>query len=167
MADNQDIAELVPSAKSMFLSAFEEAYKNEPAFFTYVEEAFTKEKFEKEWQEKNTDFWIVKDKDQIIGYVKLKYDILPADISEGKGMELKRFYLEPAYHGIGLAQELMKFCLELAGKENCNIVWLGVWPQNHKAIKFYKKFNFQIEGEVKFVLGGKVEWDFLMTKKLA
>lgn len=161
-----DIPQLVPEAKEMFLSAFSEAYKEVSYFGDYVEEAFTNEQFLKEIAEPNTEFWIVLEKNVIAGYAKLKTDALPPDTKEGKGFEIKRFYLHQAYHGTGLAQYFMSHCLELARKKNCDIVWLGVWPRNHKAIKFYKKYNFEIAGEVPFRLGDVVEWDWVMKKSL-
>lgn len=160
------IPQLVLDAKKMFLTAFSEAYKEAAYFTDYVEGAFTNKQFKAEFGEENTDFWIVWDQNKIAGYTKLKLDILPPDMQMGKGLEIKRFYLHEAYHGSGLAQYIMEHCLDQAHQHSCSMVWLGVWPQNHKAIKFYKKYDFEIDGEVKFVLGGVTEWDWVMKKYL-
>ena len=132
----------------------------------YVEQAFTLTQFEKEFQEPGNTFWLMEKRDKLVGYVKLRKNVLPESIHEGRGLEIKRFYLHGDFHGKGFAQILMDHTLKIAHKENCNIVWLGVWPQNTKAIKFYKKFDFIFDGEIKFVLGNKVEWDWVMKKTL-
>ncbi len=161
-----DIPALSKHGKATFLETFEKAYQGEPAFFDYVDEAFTQENIRKEMACPQSEFWIMEKEGSLLGYAKTIVDILPDCISEGKGYALKRFYFYKKWHGKGLAHRLMKHCLDQGRKNACNIVWLGVWPQNTRAIKFYNKYDFQYCGEVKFTLGKKIEWDWVMSKRL-
>ena len=36
----------------------------------------------------------------------------------------------------------MTFVLDFAAEKNYDLVWLGVWEHNERALNFYKKFGF-------------------------
>ena len=56
--------------------------------------------------------------------------------------------------------------LEIAKEKSMNFIWLGVWEENHRAIKFYEKNGFKVFGKHKFVLGKDVQTDLLMKLKI-
>jgi ribosomal protein S18 acetylase RimI-like enzyme len=45
-------------------------------------------------------------------------------------------------------------------------MWLGVWEENPRAIRFYQKLGFVEFGEHIFQLGDDAQRDVLMKKKL-
>lgn len=57
----------------------------------------------------------------------------------------------------------MNFFLELAKKGNHDLFWLGAWPENHRAVAFYKKIGFQVIGEHAFPVGDRVDIDHIMA----
>ena len=60
----------------------------------------------------------------------------------------------------------MKKCLDLASELKKELVWLGVWEHNPRAIDFYKKFGFEKFGTHIFYLGDDAQEDWLMLKRL-
>jgi len=60
----------------------------------------------------------------------------------------------------------MEHCIKLAAEKNKELIWLGVWERNQRAISFYQKFGFEKFGEHDFVLGNDVQTDWLMKKML-
>ena len=60
----------------------------------------------------------------------------------------------------------MKKCLDLASDLKKEVVWLGVWEHNQRAIEFYKKWGFEKFGTHIFQLGDDPQKDWLMLKKL-
>lgn len=44
-----------------------------------------------------------------------------------------------------------------------DMLWLGVWPDNKRAIRLYEKSGFIIIGEHEFHIGDKVDIDFIMA----
>ncbi|KAF3353074.1 Myosin regulatory light chain cdc4 [Verticillium dahliae VDG1] len=45
-------------------------------------------------------------------------------------------------------------------------MWLGVWEENHKAAQMYAKLGFSVVGEHEFDVGGDIQTDRIMLKKL-
>jgi len=98
----------------------------------------------------------------LAGYAQLQRDTRPAcDVPTGS-IELKRFYVEPARHGSGLAARLMATVFDAAREERAEHVWLGVWEHNPRAIAFYLKRGFVDIGSQPFRLGSDVQTDRVM-----
>ncbi|MCU0450058.1 MAG: GNAT family N-acetyltransferase [Bernardetiaceae bacterium] len=94
-------------------------------------------------------------------------DVPPAPAPVLGLLHLHRFYLVPSQVGQpGLAQHLMDHCLQTARQGGYSGAWLGVWQQNHRAIRFYEKNGFAVFGTTRFELGQQVDDDYLMAKVL-
>lgn len=60
---------------------------------------------------------------------------------------ISNFSVENEFVGKGLARQLMDFCIGDFHKQNISTISLEVFKQNLRAIKFYSKFDFNIEKE--------------------
>ena len=56
----------------------------------------------------------------------------------------------------------MSACLGKIMQTDTDVVWLGVWEKNPRAIAFYRKFNFKEVGEHVFALGKDMQRDIIM-----
>jgi ribosomal protein S18 acetylase RimI-like enzyme len=88
-------------------------------------------------------------------------DCVRAITGRPDALEIKRFYVDARWHGLGIAQELMAASLAARGDPH-DAVWLGVFSQNPRAIAFYTKCGFRIVGHTTFVLGDDPQQDFVM-----
>jgi ribosomal protein S18 acetylase RimI-like enzyme len=130
---------------------------------TYLNECFTL----LDLQDADTVFYLAFCNGELAGYVKLKK--MPVDLLERPGeiLELKRIYVLKEYYGSGAAQKLMQQSENLAKEKGLQKINLAVWKDNPRAIAFYLKMGFTIEGETTFDWGtGKIDSDWVMTKIL-
>lgn len=100
------------------------------------------------------------------GYARLYGGVPPTCITGTKAVELVRFYMMPRWIGKGIAGQLMQACLNTAWGGGYDVVWLGVWQQNPRAIRFYQKWGFNIVGSHPFLLGTDLQEDWLMECQL-
>jgi ribosomal protein S18 acetylase RimI-like enzyme len=77
--------------------------------------------------------------------------------------ELHRIYVSSEWQGRGVAQSLMQNALDTAASAGSDLLWLGVWEHNRKAIAFYRKFGFEILGDQPFMLGEDRQRDLIMA----
>ena len=56
-----------------------------------------------------------------------------------KALEIARLYAAINYIGQGIGALLMQHCIAYAKSNAASSIWLGVWQQNTKAIRFYTK----------------------------
>ena len=101
------------------------------------------------------------------GYAHLIIGSRPAEPLETRApAELKRIYVDAAWHGQGVAQQLMQLAETEARARDCDVLWLLCWTENQRAIAFYLKHGFQIFDTVAFPVGN---WDLThhyMAKRL-
>jgi GNAT superfamily N-acetyltransferase len=91
----------------------------------------------------------------------------PECVTVSPAVELHRIYVERAFHGTGLAADLMTKILERAERHGAAAVWLGVWEHNPRAIRFYRRCGFVEAGEHVFVVGTDPQRDLVMVRGVA
>ena len=87
-------------------------------------------------------------------------------VPAGEAVEIQRFYVSSRHHGHGVARKLMEAAMETAREMGGELLWLGVWEHNTRAIRFYQKHGFADVGEQDFVLGTDLQHDRVMTRPL-
>lgn len=87
-------------------------------------------------------------------------------MEDDDSIELKRLYVDKKYIGKGIGKKMLNRCLEEIRKMCKKTVWLYVLKQNNDAIKFYKKYEFNIIGDHTFKVGDKDEYFYIMAKSL-
>lgn len=106
------------------------------------------------------------DGDRFAGYAQVRTGVPPACVGTAPSIELWRFYVARAWHGLGVAQILMTAVMETARARGAQTLWLGVWERNARAQAFYRKIGFQDVGMQTFVLGTDRQTDRVMTLAL-
>lgn len=110
--------------------------------------------------------WIAEDDGHAaIGYAAVRRGATTDGIA-GKAAEVQRLYVDAAWHGHGAGHALMRACIARARTWRCDVIWLGVWERNPRAIAFYEKVGFRVVGRQPFVLGRDVQEDFVMAMSL-
>lgn len=131
----------------------------------FMNEQFTREKLINEVSEPGNIFLLAFDGDVPVGYVRMregeKYPEFGRD-----AIEIVRIYSVNSYLGTGVGQQLMRQCVFIAKEIKKEIIWLGVWEKNKRAITFYTKWGFEKFAEHEFLLGDDVQTDWLMMKKI-
>lgn len=80
--------------------------------------------------------------------------------------ELQRLYLLPEWHGTGASQLLVSRALEYSSSNRQAGVWLSVFSENQRAIRFYEKSGFSKVGDLDFAMGNEVHLDHVMLASL-
>ncbi|GEM_PF-178494 len=81
------------------------------------------------------------------GYSKVILDCPNEFVAAQNVTKMERLYFLKEFHGLGLAQQLFDFNLNLAKQAHQAGIWLYVWKENHRAIRFYQKMGFEIVGD--------------------
>jgi ribosomal protein S18 acetylase RimI-like enzyme len=103
---------------------------------------------------------------RLVAYAQLRWGQAPSCARAANPVEIWRFYVDPEHHGQGLAHDLMAVVLERARAGGADLVWLGVWERNPRAIAFYEKVGFAPVGEHSFRLGDDLQRDLVLTRDL-
>ena len=148
-----------------FKETFEEV-NTEEDMQKYLDENLSIEKLKSELENPNSEFYFAENNDEILGYLKLNFKDAQTEKLEENHFEIERIYVLKAFLGQKIGQILFDKAIEIGREKNLEYVWLGVWEENHRAIKFYEKNGFEIFGKHDFVLGKDVQTALLMKLKL-
>ena len=148
-----------------FKETFEEV-NTEEDMQKYLLENLSIEKLKTELENPNSEFYFAENNDEILGYLKLNFKDAQTEKLEENHFEIERIYVLKAFLGQKIGQILFDKAIEIGREKNLEYVWLGVWEENHRAIRFYEKNGFEIFGKHDFVLGKDVQTDLLMKLKL-
>ena len=132
----------------------------------FMKESFSMEMLIKEVPAPEHVFLVAQSGDQLEGYAKLSYSKNPPELGDAAAIEIGRLYAAQHTIGKGVGRALMQACLTVAAENKKQLIWLGVWEHNQRAISFYQKFGFEKFGEHDFVLGNDVQRDWLMKRKI-
>lgn len=80
---------------------------------------------------------------EVNGEVKGGAGIAPLANDNSGICELQKMYFAPEIRGLGIAQELMKACLEFAKQVGFKKCYLETLPYMEAAQKLYRKFDFE------------------------
>jgi len=103
---------------------------------------------------------------ELVGFAQLRLAHGAACVKGDRPAELHRIYVANAWHGRGIANELMSTVYATAARAGCDCIWLGVWEHNPRAIAFYRKCGFSVVGDQVFVLGQDRQRDLILAAQV-
>jgi diamine N-acetyltransferase len=132
----------------------------------FMNEQFNREKLIKEVTEPGNTFFLAFDNDTPVGYVRMREGKKFLEFENKDSIEIARIYSVNSYLGTGVGEQLMRQCVFIAKELKKEIIWLGVWEKNPRAIAFYTKWGFEKFSDQDFLLGDDLQKDWLLMKKL-
>jgi diamine N-acetyltransferase len=132
----------------------------------YIASAFYPSKQAEELADPNSVFLIAEIAGDAVGYARLLAGEAPAGVGGIRPIEMVRIYAEQGWIGHGIGAALMQACLDEARQRGHDLLWLGVWEHNRRAIAFYHKWGFVETGTQTFQLGDELQNDLLMKRDL-
>ena len=133
----------------------------------YLREAFSPERQAAELADPHRCCLLATLGGDLVGYASLMQDAANPAVVAAHPVELERFYVARAWHGRGLADLLMQTAVGQARAWGTDVVWLGVWERNARAIRFYEKQGYETVGAQTFRLGSDLQRDCVMRVRLA
>jgi diamine N-acetyltransferase len=130
----------------------------------YLENAFSVQKQKAEINQPGSIFLIAEIDDKPAGYARLLAGSSETCITGRNPVELVRIYVLQEWIGSGTGSKLMQACLEAARKGGFDVIWLGVWQKNDRAVAFYQKWGFEVVGTHTFLLGSDLQHDWVMQR---
>jgi ribosomal protein S18 acetylase RimI-like enzyme len=163
--NTNQIEALQEISRSTFYETFA-AFNSDSDMQNYLEKDMSIHQLTNEFKNPDSLFYFASTNDKVIGYLKLNFINLEDFNANKKGIEIARIYVRKEFHGSRAGQNLFNVAMTIALESNCNYIWLGVWENNPRAIRFYEKNGFEIKGNKKFVLGDDVQNDFIMVRSI-
>ncbi|WP_337043002.1 GNAT family N-acetyltransferase [Emticicia sp. 17c] len=156
-----------PALRALAETTFRDTYTefNTPENMEkHVAKNFSLAQIQAELQLPDNQYVLVEQDNALIAFAKMVKNHSTQGLTEERVLEIERIYVAKAFHGQQIGRKLIDFCTNWAIEQHFEVIWLGVWENNPKAMKFYEKMGYTRFGEHTFVLGEEVQTDYLMKK---
>lgn len=160
-----NIGQLQEIGRQTFYETFSESNAEEN-MAKYLEEGFSEDKLTDELTDENSEFYFAVLDSKVIGYLKLNFGNSQTELKDNSSLEIERIYVLQEYHGEKVGQQLYEKAIQIARDKKVNYVWLGVWEENPRAIRFYQKNGFVEFDKHIFRLGDDEQTDIMMRLEL-
>lgn len=160
-----DIDQLQRIGKQTFAETFSSG-NSEENMKVYLDKGFSADKLKSQLSDKNSEFYFAVLDDNIIGYLKINFGQTQTEIKDENAHEIERIYVLKEFHGKKVGQLLYQKAMEISKQRGVDYVWLGVWEENPRAIRFYKKNGFVEFGQHIFKLGDDEQTDIMMKLQI-
>jgi GNAT superfamily N-acetyltransferase len=143
---------------------------NDPAdIAAFLADTFSPEKQAAELADPEVSYLVAEDAENdgaLVGYAMLHRGVAPDCVEAKAPIEIARLYVARAHLGSGTGAALMARCVEDARIAAHDVIWLGVWERNPRAIRFYERWEFRVVGQHVFVVGKDPQNDLLLSRAL-
>lgn len=164
-ASPEDFKIIQVIGRQTFLDSF--AYSTtETDMAKYLEESFSEKKIRAELANPDSMFFVAWDNENTVGYLKVNVGKTQKELQDDAALEIERIYVKSSYHGKMVGQLLYEKALEIATLQDKAYLWLGVWEENPRAIRFYEKNGFIAFDKRIFKMGNDEQTDIMMKKTL-
>lgn len=135
------------------------------SFSEYVWQELSPYKFKARLENKNREIYKVVENEHLIGFVEINFDSV-IDGNTNSKFEIEKLYIQENFCGKNIGGKLIDFVKSICIKNNISSMWLSVYENNFRAIKFYKKYGFKEIGELYFELKSERHRNIVLEKKL-
>lgn len=134
---------------------------------SYLAGAFSVEIQAAELADTDRVTWIAEDAGKAaVGYAMLRRGTRSDGVTSERPAEVQRVYVDPAWQGQRVGESLIDACVAQAKAWHRDVLWLGVWKENTRAIAFYRRLGFQEVGSQTFRIGNDIQNDLVMSRTL-
>lgn len=167
-AINADLAALASLAARLFPLGCEGT--NEEDLAAYIAAELTPARFGEYLADPDVVVLVAEEEGALAGYLMLALrspQELAAALADPASLgELRKLYVDPARHGRGTAQALMREALRVLHDSGATAVWLSTFSGSLRAHAFYARQGFEKIGEKVFQVGRDAQRDFVLLRRL-
>lgn len=132
----------------------------------YVLNEFTEKNIECKLISENEVYFVAIEDDHLVGYVSLNISAT-CPVIDNKIPELDRLYIQENFTGNGVGSKLLKYALSFCNSSGHEQLWLTVFHENIRALKFYEKHAFKEIGLTYFELENEKHKNHILCKSTA
>lgn len=128
----------------------------------YIKDSLNTEQLTAELNNANSQFYVAYSDTEVVGYLKINFGDAQTETINENALEVQRIYVLQNFHGKNIGQLLLDEVSKITKSTGVDSIWLGVWEENHRALRFYTKNGFVVFDKHVFIMGNDEQTDLLM-----
>lgn len=152
-ATSEDVVLVALLSRTTFKEAFGHVWGDTLA--DYLASTFSVEKLSSSICKENNVFFLALADGLPIGYAKLKKYCPYEGLIDPAPAQLQKIYLLEDFIGKNIGEKLQNAVFDEVRANEIKTLWLAVWDENEKGIRFYEKHGFIKQTKYHFEFQGK------------
>lgn len=152
-ANASDATYIALLARITFTETFGHFFTDITDLYQYLDQTFGVQKIRSSIEKPNNIFWLAYIDELPVGYAKLKLNSPSQFLATENVCQLQKIYVLKDFLSKKVGHELQHELLNRGAMSNSEKIWLSVLKENTRAIKFYKKNDFETIGDHDFQIG--------------
>lgn len=162
-----EAAALATLSRNAFTEAFGHLYRSED-LSAFLASAYDEAALAQRIDCPRHKIRVADDGGRLVGYCTLAFDIgLDYDPGDKRVMELKQLYIMASHHGVGVAQSMMDWAIDVARAQAMDAIILSVWSGNARGQRFYKRNGFDWIADTYFMVGNQRDDEYLYLRPMS
>jgi GNAT superfamily N-acetyltransferase len=132
----------------------------------FLTDAYRPEDIRKKLADDRHRYFVAEAGGVAVGFAHLIIDAGSPSVTAERPVLLAEIYLDGTHQGVGLGAAMMQRASDAARSAGGDVLWLGVWEHNARAIEFYRRWGFSPVGDMPFLFGSEQQRDIVMAMPL-
>jgi len=162
---SEDARDLAAIGRETFVETFGDLYS--PADLqSFLDQVHSPNVVAAEIANPDLMYQVVEDRNELIAYIKIGPVHVPVKHPLPGAMEIWQLYVRAAYIGSGIGSRLMEWANQQFTANSASEVYVSVFSENERAIRFYQRNGFEKIGEYGFLVGQHVDREWMMRRPM-
>ena len=159
----EDLSALASLGRETFIETFGTLYspKDLQSFLTQV---YSEEVVAEELADSTLTHRVIEYQGTLIAFIKLGPVHVPAKSPAPDAAEVWQIYVRQSFLGKGLGDRLMNWAMDHFSSIKASEIYVSVFSENPRAIRFYEKYGFQKIDEYGFPVGDQIDLEWIMRR---
>lgn len=159
----EDTAHLAELGRSTFIETFGTLYRQEDLNH-FLKEVYSDAVVAQELADPKLTHRVIESDGELVAFIKVGPVHVPAESPSPDAGEIWQVYVRKSFLGKGLGDRLMEWAMNYFRSINTDEIYVSVFSENPRAIRFYQKYGFEKISEYGFPVGDQVDFEWIMRK---
>ena len=161
---HKDLTALAKLGRETFVETFGHLYSAEDNR-TFLEEVYSEKSVGEELDRDDLHFQVISMGEELIAYIKIGPVHVPAENPAPDAMEIWQIYVRKEWIGHGFGKQLIAWAEAQFASRKTSEIYISVFSENPRAIRFYERHGLEKIGEYGFKVGKHVDLEWIMRKQ--
>ena len=149
--------------RDTFVETFGTLYKKKDLNH-FLLEVYSAEVIAEELADPKLTHRVIEANGQLIGFIKVGPVHVPIKSPSPNAAEIWQIYVRQSHLGQGIGDQLMGWAMDHFETIQASEIYVSVFSENPRAIRFYQKYGFHKIDEYGFPVGDQIDLEWIMKK---
>ena len=162
-ATPDDLDKLARIGRETFIETFGPLYSAKD-LNTFLDKAYSKNTIARELNDPRLTHQVIDNGQDLVAFIKIGPVHVPVENPAPDAMEIWQIYVRQEFISHGFGKQLMAWADEEFQKRKTGDIYVSVFSENDRAIRFYQHHGFQKNGEYGFPVGDQIDLEWIMLR---